>query len=125
MAMFVVTTSSGKPDKGTMRKIRSHAMRGRNTRADRLARARARKNPDTSLLHTMETDSSASRPSVQRTISREEAREDSLSTMSIPRKLAPEVLLQRSETEMKPYMLELIYQGIITHFQPTNHKLRN
>ncbi|KAH7230545.1 uncharacterized protein BKA55DRAFT_203937 [Fusarium redolens] len=115
MAIFVVTTSSGKPDKGTMRKIRSHAMRGRNTRADRLARARARMNPDTSLLHTMDTDSSAS---VQRTISTAETRKnqkhgkDNLSTMSIPRKLAPELLLQRSEIEMKPYMLELIYQGL-------------
>ncbi|KAL5619956.1 hypothetical protein FOBRF1_003202 [Fusarium oxysporum] len=120
MAIFVVTTSSGKPDKGTMRKIRSHAMRGRNTRADRLARAQERMNPDKSLVHTMETDSSASSISVPCTDSTAEPcngqkpGKDNLSTMSIPRKLAPELLLQRSEVELKPYMLELAYQAFTT-----------
>ncbi|KAH7200483.1 hypothetical protein DER44DRAFT_888433 [Fusarium oxysporum] len=120
MAIFVVTTSSGKPDKGTMRKIRSHAMRGRNTRADRLARAQERMNPDKSLVHTMETDSSASSISVPCTDSTAEPcngqkpGKDNLSTMSIPRKLAPELLLQRSEVELKPYMLELMYQAFTT-----------
>ncbi|VTT69017.1 unnamed protein product [Fusarium fujikuroi] len=60
MATFVITTSSGKPDRDTMRKIRSYAMRGRNTRADRLARAQGRMNPDKSLERTMEADRSAS-----------------------------------------------------------------
>ncbi|KAM5511525.1 hypothetical protein FOXYSP1_11625 [Fusarium oxysporum f. sp. phaseoli] len=120
MAMFVVTTSSGKPDKGTMRKIRSHAMRGRNTRADRLARAQERMKSDKSLVHTMETDSIASYISVLCTDSTAEPcngqkpGKDNLSTMSIPRKLAPELLLQRSEVELKPYMLELIYQAFTT-----------
>ncbi|EXM20640.1 hypothetical protein V3481_011988 [Fusarium oxysporum f. sp. vasinfectum] len=120
MAIFVVTTSSGKPDKGTMRKIRSHAMRGRNTRVDRLARAQERMSPDKSLVHTMETDSSASSISVPCTDSTAEPYngqkpgKDNLSTMSIPRKLAPELLLQRSEVEQKPYMLELIYQAFTT-----------
>ncbi|KAG7411852.1 hypothetical protein Forpe1208_v008426 [Fusarium oxysporum f. sp. rapae] len=117
MAIFVVTTSSGKPDRGAMRKIRSHAMRGRNTRADRLARARERMNPDKNLLGRTETDSSAS---VQRATFMEEVphsqkhSKDHLPAMSIPRKLAPELLLQRSELEMKPYMLELIYQAFTT-----------
>ncbi|KAK2929264.1 Fungal transcription factor [Fusarium oxysporum f. sp. vasinfectum] len=129
MAIFVVTTSSGKPDKGTMRKIRSHAMRGRNTRVDRLARAQERMSPDKSLVHTMETDSSASSISVPCTDSTAEPYngqkpgKDNLSTMSIPRKLAPELLLQRSEVEQKPYMLELIYQGILTNSMSTNQKL--
>ncbi|KAF5253511.1 hypothetical protein FANTH_1582 [Fusarium anthophilum] len=120
MAIFVVTTSSGKLDRETMRKIRSHAMRGRNTRADRLARAQERMNPDKSSTHTMETDRSTSPVSLQNTASTAEPRngqelsKDDLSTMSIPRKLAPELLLQRSELELKPYMLELIHQAFAT-----------
>ncbi|KAI1061465.1 hypothetical protein LB506_011896 [Fusarium annulatum] len=120
MATFVITTSSGKPDRDTMRKIRSHAMRGRNTRADRLARAQGRMNPDKSLERTMETGRSASSISVPCTGSTAEPcngqkpGKDNLSTMNIPRKLAPELLLQRSELELKPYMLELIYQAFTT-----------
>lgn len=118
MATFVITTSSGKPDRDTMRKIRSHAMRGRNTRADRLARAQGRMNLDKYPVRTMEADRSISRISVPCTDSTAEPcngqkpDKDHLSTTSIPRKLAPELLLQRSEIELKPYMLELIYQGI-------------
>ncbi|CVK98741.1 uncharacterized protein FMAN_08466 [Fusarium mangiferae] len=120
MATFVITTSSGKPDRDTMRKIRSHAMRGRNTRADRLARAQGHTNPDKRLVRTMETDRTASSGLVHCTRSTAEPcngqkpGKDHLSTMSIPRKLAPELLLQRSELEIKPYMLELVYQAFTT-----------
>ncbi|KAF5586193.1 hypothetical protein FPCIR_8044 [Fusarium pseudocircinatum] len=101
MAIFVVTTSSEKPDKGTMRKIRSHAMRGRNTRADRLARARERMNPDKGTSQIMDAGSTLSPPSVQmangttKAYTREKTLTDQPSAMSIPRKLAPEILLQR------------------------------
>ncbi|KAF5621705.1 uncharacterized protein FTJAE_11138 [Fusarium tjaetaba] len=120
MAIFVVTTSAGKPDRGTMRKIRSHAMRGRNTREDRLARAQERMNTDKGTSQIMYTDSTLSPPSVQMTNgttqahTREKTLTDQPSTMSIPRKLAPEILLQRSELELKPYMLELIHQAFTT-----------
>lgn len=102
-----------------MRKIRSHAMRGRNTRADRLARAQGRVNAEKCLVRTMEADRTTSSVSVPCTDSTaqpcngQKPGKDSLSAMSIPRKLAPELLLQRSELELKPYMLDLIYQGIL------------
>ncbi|EWG55194.1 hypothetical protein FVEG_17470 [Fusarium verticillioides 7600] len=120
MAIFVVTTSSGKPDRGTMRRIRSHAMRGRNTRADRLARAQERMKPDKIQVHMIETDKIVTPISVPRTDSTEEPRygqapgHDNQLTMSISRKLAPELLLQRSELDLKPYMLDLIYQAFTT-----------
>ena len=77
----------------------------------------------------IETDKIATPISVPRTDSTEEPRygqapgHDNQLTMSIPRKLAPELLLQRSELDLKPYMLDLIYQGSLTHSLSSYQKL--
>jgi hypothetical protein len=85
--------------------------------------------PDKMQVHMIETDRIAPPISVPRTDSTEEPRyvqapgRDNQSTMSIPRKLAPELLLQRSELEIKPYMLDLIYQGMLKSSTTANQIL--
>ncbi|KAF5009788.1 hypothetical protein FDECE_4024 [Fusarium decemcellulare] len=100
--LWIVSTSIDKPDPRTRRIIRSQAMRGRNTRADRQARARARSQRDEALFRRRE-DADAQQPA-----------------LPIPRKIASELALDRYGFEMKPYMLDLMYQGFNT-VKPCNY----
>ncbi|KAF4466207.1 hypothetical protein FALBO_6944 [Fusarium albosuccineum] len=93
---WIVSTSIDKPDPRTRRIIRSKAMRGRNTRADRQAWARARSQRDEALF-CQRADAHAQQPA-----------------LPIPRKIASELALDRYGFEMKPYMLDLMYQGFNT-----------
>lgn len=76
-------------------------MRGRNTRADRRARAEAQSQlrPGTAPVHSPH----------QQTILEEER-------IHIPRKIASELALERYGFEMKPYMLNLIHDGTDPNF---------
>jgi hypothetical protein len=73
-------------------------MRGRNTRADRRARADARSQPKPALASVESACQQRVIPDGER--------------IHIPRKLAPELALDRYGFEMKPYMLSLMHQGI-------------
>lgn len=75
-------------------------MRGRNTRADRRARAEAQ---------------SQSRPAEASDEGRWRAISDRDWT-HIFRKIAPELALDRYGFEMKPYMLDLMHQGMESPF---------
>lgn len=74
-------------------------MRGRNTRADRRARADARPQPKPTL---------ASVESAYQQVGSDGER------FHIPQKLASELALDRYGFEMKPYMLDLMHKGIVT-----------
>ncbi|CAJ0552262.1 Ff.00g062410.m01.CDS01 [Fusarium sp. VM40] len=121
--IFIVSTSKDGPDPITRRVIRSHAMLGRNTRADRRRRAWERgNNTATSTdLPSSDSPSSSSRLDLGRssevdTSSFEETYMDERhgSALSIQGKIAPELSLARYDFEMKPYMIRLLQQALTT-----------
>lgn len=90
---WIVSTSLDKPDPKTRRLIRSHVMRGKNTREDRKVRKQAKKRAsgsDTSL---------------------ESPNEDPEWVMTSPRKVASEISTFGYGFNMMPYMEELVYRG--------------
>lgn len=118
--IFIVSTSQDGPDPVTRRIIRSHAMLGRNTRADRRRRAWERGNNVVTPTNvpSSDTPSSSSRLDLGRPsevdISFFEASymdERHVSALSIQGKVAPELSLARFDFEMKPYMIRLLQQG--------------
>lgn len=113
---FIVITSLDKQeqDQSTRRLIRSHVMRGKNTRADRRARAEAKAAKINSSRAKPDFDS----PPTSLSLSSSASEQDSCSDVSvsipaiIPRKIAPELALERYAFEMKPYMVDLMYRGM-------------
>lgn len=118
--IFIVSTSEDGPDPVTRRVIRSHAMLGRNTRADRRRRAWERGNNVATPTDVPSSDNPSSssrldlgRPSEVDTSSFEETNMDErcVSALSIQGKIAPELSLARYDFEMTPYMIRLLQQG--------------
>lgn len=124
--IFIVSTSKDGPDPVTRRIIRSHAMLGRNTRADRRRRAREKDNNVATPTDVPSSDNPSSsrldlgRPS-EVDVPCFEARymdEHHVSALSIQGKIAPELSLARYDFEMKPYMIRLLKQGQSSHSVP-------
>lgn len=94
MNPFIITTSLDKPDRQTRKLIRSHVMRGKNTR--KIRRAREAELRSTAVVPPSEPWPTAG------------GKEWVLTT---PRKVASELSLFNYMIEMKPYMLNLLFQG--------------
>ncbi|KAI5467777.1 hypothetical protein BGZ63DRAFT_35931 [Mariannaea sp. PMI_226] len=101
---FIISTSLQKPDAETRKFIRSHVMRGKNTRKSRRA-----KEP-------------AQQQNVSRTCSSEQQHENLCWTLVQPRKIASEISLFDYVDDMKPYMLDLIYKAFVL-VKPSTHTL--
>lgn len=106
---WVVTTSLDKPDQKTRRLIRSHVMRGKNTRASRRTRQSSKPHAgdgDGQLLLLL--------PS----------RKGQLLTgdppwfITTPRQVAYDVQMFGFEIELKPYMIDLLHKGIYCTSKP-------
>ncbi|KAM5342165.1 hypothetical protein ACJ41O_015196 [Fusarium nematophilum] len=110
---FIVSTSLDKPDPQIRRSIRSHVMRGRNTRADRRARAQAQ-----AQAQAQREDAAAPVSSKASNEREHESlvcqRADGEWALPTPHKIASELSLARYPFEMKPYMLDLMYQAFTT-----------
>lgn len=125
--IFIVSTSQDGPDPVTRRIIRSHAMLGRNTRADRRRRVWERGNNGATSTHVPGSDNPIStskldlgRPSEVDIFCSETSHMDDRHVLasSIQGKIAPELSLARYDFEMKPYMIRLLQQGQSSHSVP-------
>lgn len=117
--MFIISTSHDKPDARTRRLIRSHAMRGRNTRADRRARKCVRGNEGIVATTNLPSFPHQHRFPLPDTQAATEAQDENRKkpNAELPnnilyyRKIASELSLDRYNFEIKPYMLRLMHRG--------------
>ncbi|KAL2373783.1 hypothetical protein BDBG_02104 [Blastomyces gilchristii SLH14081] len=95
---FIVSTTLDKPDSKTRKLIRSHVMRGKNTR-------KSRRNRES--LRNLESED-----------------DDELAcVLATPRMIASELSLFSYGVELKPYMLDLIYRAF-TVVKPSTYTLQ-
>lgn len=100
---FIVSTSLDKPDGETRKFIRSHVMRGKNTRRSKRTKA---------LAQRVEQPGDQWAPKEREQGEEQEVREDQEWILTTPRKIASELSLFGYVTDIKPYMLDLIARGI-------------
>lgn len=100
---FIISTTSEKPSASTRKFIRSHVMRGKNTRSDVRARRRARLEESILSLHTAQEKSSEE--------------EEVEWTLKSPRNITSELFLYAYGylDDMKPYMIDLIQRGMLLY----------
>ena len=90
---WIVSTSLDKPDPTTRRLIRSHVMRGKNTREDRKQRRQVKKKASGFEIVL------------------ESPNDDPEWHITTPRKIASEISTFGYGFEVQPYMEELVYRG--------------
>lgn len=95
---FIVSTSLDKPDAGTRKFIRSHVMRGKNTRKAK---------QDKAMIHGTQVQQK-----------KPPKNEDVYWLLLPPKKISSELALFGYVEEMKPYMLDLIYKGMWPRLWP-------
>lgn len=105
--LFIVSTSLDKPDKETRKFIRSHVMRGKNTRKSRRTKelvqhsdSVAQDNSQNAIIQGLQTEKS-----------QHERKEWSLMS---PRMIASEIQLYGYVEEIRPYMMDLIRKGMLS-----------
>lgn len=110
---FIISTSLDKPDARTRKLIRNHVMRGKNA-----GKVRSRPVPatETRNSHSSGRSEGACRGWAKSRVQLEEFRfEDSEEWVLVPpRKVVSDISLlgfMTDHSELKPYMLELIYRG--------------
>lgn len=124
--LFIVSTNLDKHDSRTRKSIRSHVMRGKNTRQSRYMRLQLRQRQRTEQAQTDSSEQSQSEHEETFSPDAVMVRKEPW-VLSSPRAIASELSLFAYEDEMQPYMLNLIKRGMLfqwLHTLPCHHRPR-
>lgn len=96
-SVWIVNTTTGKPDQSARELIRRHVMRGKNTRAAKRAKEPMQYSEWVIRAHGQHVGMLGAGEGW---------------VLSAPRKIASELALFDFPIELKPYMVDLLYRGI-------------